>query len=428
MRTITNSPPHIQRKAPVAAQRLVAINKGFPFQVAADRLTFSGKAKKPNVLHQIWQWLKDIPKRLSAYLKRLFDIQPRTIKPQPIIKPEVVPFCHIDPKLANDPFERQRIATLIAEQTFDDVVKLYQQSKASNTNPKDIHRDIQEPAAALLTEKAQKLLHTNAVVTRVDFLPASEPSSGIRGTFSPPHSIDHDPTKPRKSLGAIHINPGLRNLDLNNPEHRQLVYKTYIHEIQHLVYSYAKEHTVESGPPTKPASGDPEYADYRQYLGCVVTNGAGGALDHLLTDTHPDLPDLTVCNQTLFEDVKPEALQGYQQSLKQLWERTDSPVLSSREKEEFDQFLAHSDPKLTKEWMDSHSINELESYMTAFKRAPGLDPHRLYPSDFGNFSQAMYLRDYLRHYYQHPRHQVPLSEQHPFAQVRPFELAFTKKD
>jgi hypothetical protein len=426
-----NNPLPTQRQAPIQSPGLASTPRPIHSAVLSDQVLFSGKGKeqKPNLLKRFWQWLKAIPSQISSFFKKLFGLKPKK-KHQPVeVKPTPIPVCHVDPKLAKDPLERQRIATLIAEQTFDDVVKLYQGWGNDKRAPDSHGREFREAAAEIVTEKAQKLLNTTARITKVDFAFDTKPG-GIDGTFSPPHSVDHDPSKPRESLGYIHIFPPVENLDLNNPEHRQHVYNVYIHEIQHLVRSYALQTTMDNGAllPDVPAVQE---KNYLRHLVGIEGKGAGESIAHDLSKQHPELPDLSSFNMSPLNphrDVHPDSVQPYMNSLKTLWERTDSPVLSEREKKNFDEFLDHSDPELTRAWVKGSIESELESYMTAFKRAPGLEKNRLYLCDFQTLSQALNLRDYLRHYYQHPRHRVPPDEQNPLAQVRPFELSMSNTE
>lgn len=403
------------------------------FGAQADSYRFSGtpKQKKPNVFQRFWQWLKELPHQWSRMIqnsvRRLWGKQPISLHSKLLTEPpKPALFSHIDPRLVVDPMERRRISVQLADETFDELLELYQNRhtyKQADGRPKDSH-GLFEVYGAVLTPKAQKLLNTNTTATTSFFRNGSAPC-GTRGEYNPPTKHVNGPDSSRDSLGHVELWPTFIQYDFKNPAHRQAAYETYLHEVEHMVHGYATNIAQDNFRLPSPSEDDPVKELYDDISVGSTQSGLSDRLGHILAKENPDLPDISVGHSDCLKRYNTESLQGYKEPLKRLWERADFPILnnpgSAPWKEKLDRFLDHSDPKLTKQWMHSYVTNELESYMTSFKRAPGIPKDQLYGCDFESMGAALHLRDLLRYYYQHPRHKVPVEEQHPFAQVKPLD-------
>jgi hypothetical protein len=130
------------------------------------RLTATKPDSKPrNVFQRVWQWLKTIPSKIAAFFKSIFNNsannKARTEETMAAVaakKP--LPFSHIDPKLIADHYKRHRIGTTLAEETFDDAVRYYQ-NKTVEKDASGIYQSWNGLIGQRLSEKAQKLLNTN---------------------------------------------------------------------------------------------------------------------------------------------------------------------------------------------------------------------------------------------------------------------------
>lgn len=428
--------PSLHRLQPIQGNSHSPVTFG---AVSRDRFTptFSGGTQQPNFLQRFWMWVKSLPQAIKTFWQKLLGTQ--TSKPVTSTTPvkpasssadgSAALYSHIDPKLVSDPYERQCISMQLADTTFDQIVQNYQERPVKKGKD-GIYYSWDSLNGQLLTKQAQKLLNTNTEA-KVKFLMRE---LGHLGEYTPPDKHVNGLNSSRDSLGTVEVlHPTGLKYDLSIPSHRQRAYATYVHELEHMVRSYAYNIAGDGGAHvTEPTPTDPVKHLYLNVTTGAVSGGNGYYLQSQLATANPHLPNIDLYSDKSLTQLDSAAVQRYWKPLARFWARTDFPVLTERGgdrlKQEVDDLLEQGDPKLIKEWMNQYVVDELESYMTAFKRAPGLPKDRLQPGDFKEFGSAMYLRDLLRYYYQHPRHRIPPSEQHPMAQVIPLEQIWKQQN
>jgi hypothetical protein len=382
------------------------------------------KSASPNVFKRFWHWFSNLPERFKAFLRNLFGFKPSTAQVVPLPKkPAKQLYSHIDPKLTNDPAERRRITAQLADETFEQIIALVQ-NKTVKKGPDGKETRWEELAGQVLTPVAQKLLNTN---TELRFAYNDTPGMGL-GVYSPPEKRVNGPRSCREELGQVMvIRPYDLHYNFSNPAHRQAFYTTFIHELHHMTRCYALDYTAQEVRAHKrPSKADPLE---KSYTDMIVGNSIGGQSDVMklmLAEENPHLPDVKAYYGHAVKEMDVKAIQGYWGPLQKMWQRTDFPLLnfSKSIKQRFDELLDKGDPAIIKEMVNDKLVEELESYMTCLRRAPGVPKDQLQPSDLTDLGAAMFLRDMIRYYYQHPKHQIPPNEQNPLAQVRPLKTLF----
>jgi hypothetical protein len=388
--------------------------------IPQDSLHFAGKAQPQSKKQSYWQrfqqWLNGWEQKIRDFFKWLSA----SLFGTSVRKPKVIgPVSKVDPKLVSDPHERTRIAYLIADETWPEVLKLYQQEPG--TLPGSLvldnsKRSWNQKASDLLTRSAQKHLHTTATA-RLKFL--EDKCSWSLGEFDPPGRVA-GPGTPRESLGTVEIfwpNDLPRGYDLSRESDRQMLYSKYVHEIHHMVRSYAFDfvHGREDHTP-KPSVSDPVKKLYIELAAAEF--GTSHGLCDTLAKQHPALKQLPLGSVELLSSP-PQEVQAYLEPLRKMWERTDYNYLGRR-RAVYEKLFREGDPKLIEYYLHRSVIEELESYMTAGKREAQVSPDQLQPRDLLDFGAGYYLRNLLNLYYEVRK--IPKAQQHPYAHVQPLKL------
>jgi hypothetical protein len=385
-------------------------------QFSGEKQTKTSPAEaKLSLWQHFMQWVKD----WLRWLGNFFSAKPVSPFKQAVKleAPKTEPISRVDPKLKADPYERNRVAYAIADEVFPKLVRLYQEKPHEDRG--NLRLSWENLAQEVLNQSVQKHLHTQGAVW-LSFLTGG--GIGL-GEYGPPDLSD-GPQAIRSNLGDICINhPSTYVYDLSQEKDRQAVYSTLVHEIRHLVKAYAMDQ-CRNDPKEEPVANDPLKADYNRYLiggGSDTLCNMGTSVIHFLKEQNSNLPPLDT-ERNLLKEKRQENFQRYWPDFYRLWERADYPMLSQMPayKEKFTEILRQGDPKVLKHYLDRELLEELESYMTAMKRAPGLSTNQIQPSDFQQIGRALLLRDLLRYYYE--VRQIPKDQQHPFAEIKPLQL------
>lgn len=327
-------------------------------------------------------------------------------KPQAAIveqQPEL-PKIEVSPKF-QDPVYCDHIAWKIADDSFPEVLKIFQEFKPGpNDHLVDGSYPLHDPRLRqLITRSVQKYLDPHC---EAGFSIFYEPNGiGTSGVHSKSGSWNQNgQTFLFSSFSASSPKPVTRR-------QIQSLYKTYSHEIRHMVQAFAE------GPLTPPKNIPRSETDPCKELYSLLnlsgSLGGPSTLYPLLKEEYPRCSDINLKDPD-FSEFTDEQLGRYWKAVNDLWQRSDLPMLKDDPRVEgWKTLFEKGEPVRVADRIDYQVIREMEAYRMCLKRAPDTK-NKLVESDLRSIAPFLFLRDVLRLYYQVKK--TPKEQQHPYVQ------------